>query len=131
MSDGGRAASSFLAKAFHVALAKSPLLRSDPKAALLEVWQSMDAQIYRTFVEVGVFVCSVVEGSNLTLPPLRLLFSCALTSRPVFSVRHRYTFSVLCKCMTHSSGNHAGRREFISFLSFFGLPRAPGVCGSL
>lgn len=51
-ADGGPAASSFLANAFHIALAKSPLLRSDPKAALLDVWQSMDDQIYRTLLQV-------------------------------------------------------------------------------
>eukprot|EP00903_Cladosiphon_okamuranus_P019579 g18007.t1 len=48
---GGPAASSFLAKKFHVALAKNPLLGSDPKAALMDVWNSMDYQIYSILAE--------------------------------------------------------------------------------
>eukprot|EP00752_Nemacystus_decipiens_P004214 g3851.t1 len=48
---GGPAASSFLAKTFHVALAKNPLLKSDPKAALLDVWKSMDSEIYRILAQ--------------------------------------------------------------------------------
>ncbi|CAM9673265.1 unnamed protein product [Scytosiphon promiscuus] len=43
---GGAGASSFLAKRFHLALAKNPLLPSDPKAALLDVWQSMDSEMF-------------------------------------------------------------------------------------
>ena len=55
-ADGGPAASSFLARKFHVALAKNPLLRSDPKAALLDVWKSMDNEIYHLLAQVCAYV---------------------------------------------------------------------------
>ncbi|CBJ31169.1 conserved unknown protein [Ectocarpus siliculosus] len=48
---GGSAASTCLAKTFHVKLARSPLLASDPKAALLDVWQSMDGEVYRALAQ--------------------------------------------------------------------------------
>ncbi|CAM9364343.1 unnamed protein product [Ectocarpus sp. 4 AP-2014] len=48
---GGSATSTCLAKTFHVKLARSPLLASDPKAALLDVWQSMDGEVYRALAQ--------------------------------------------------------------------------------
>ncbi|CAN0282397.1 unnamed protein product [Ectocarpus fasciculatus] len=48
---GGSAVSACLAMTFHVKLARSPLLASDPKAALLDVWQSMDGEVYRALAQ--------------------------------------------------------------------------------
>lgn len=45
-TDGGDACSKFLASKFHVELARNALLGSDPKGALLEVWDSMDGLFY-------------------------------------------------------------------------------------
>lgn len=45
-----------MAKRFHLALAKHPLLGSDPKAALLEVWQSMDGEMFTFLAQVCVAV---------------------------------------------------------------------------
>lgn len=55
-ADGGHACSDFLAKKFHTDLAQSPLLQSDPKAALLEVWADLDRQFYDICVQVRVRV---------------------------------------------------------------------------
>lgn len=51
-SDGGQACSDFLSKKFHLELAKHAKLQSDPKAALLEVWDSMDGLFYESCVQV-------------------------------------------------------------------------------
>lgn len=51
-SDGGQACSDFLSSRFHVELAENPLLESDPKAALLDVWDSMDGKFYETCNQV-------------------------------------------------------------------------------
>ncbi|CAM9247043.1 unnamed protein product, partial [Sphacelaria rigidula] len=65
---GGQACSDFLSKKFHLELAKHAKLQSDPKAALLEVWDSMDGLFYESCVQKRKALLNAAKRKNNAFP---------------------------------------------------------------
>lgn len=59
-TDCGDACSDFLAKTFPIELARNPFLISDPKRAMLEVWDVLEEKFYGICVQVGLTYASLI-----------------------------------------------------------------------